>query len=92
MLEQKQQQNQPPNEIKPAFKELKVLKHPKTAGFKKKFGFTCSYLFQLVFMILFHHKNWFRLLESEKGEAIPGKDAVYRFLNRLCMAPLLDVA
>lgn len=32
-------------------------------------------------MLLFHHKNWFRLLESNKGEAFPGKDAVYRFLN-----------
>jgi hypothetical protein len=65
MIEQKQQKNQLPNEIKPAFKELKVLQHLKTAGFKKKFGFTYSYLFQLVFVILFHHKNWFRLLESE---------------------------
>ncbi|WP_036667212.1 IS4 family transposase [Paenibacillus darwinianus] len=69
------------NEIKPAFKELKVLQHLKTAGFKKKFGFTCSFLFQLVFVLLFHHKNWFRLLESEKAESFPGKDAVYRFLN-----------
>ena len=81
MIEQIQQQNQLPNEIKPAFKELKVLQHLKTAGFKKKFGFTCSYLFQVVFVLLFHHKNWFRLLESNKGEAFPGKDAVYRFLN-----------
>lgn len=26
--------------------------------------------------------NWFRLLESAKGEGFPGKDAVYRFLNQ----------
>ncbi|WP_256976157.1 transposase [Paenibacillus sp. MY03] len=32
-------------------------------------------------MLLFHNKNWFRLLESDKGESFPGKDAVYRFLN-----------
>ncbi|EXX90864.1 transposase [Paenibacillus darwinianus] len=81
MIEQNVQKNQLPNEIKPAFKELKVLQHLKTAGFKKKFGFTCSFLFQLVFVLLFHHKNWFRLLESEKAESFPGKDAVYRFLN-----------
>jgi hypothetical protein len=81
MIEQNVQQNQLPNEIRPAFKELQVLQHLKTAGFKKKFGYTCSFLFQLVFVLLFHHKNWFRLLESEKGEAFPGKDAVYRFLN-----------
>lgn len=26
-------------------------------------------------------KNWFRLLESSKGESFPGNDTVYRFLN-----------
>lgn len=56
-------------------------KHLKAAGFKKKFGFTCAYLFRLVFTLLFHQKNWFRLLESKKNESFPGKDAVYRFLN-----------
>lgn len=81
MIEQNVLQNQLPNEIRPAFKELKVLQHLRTAGFKKRFGYTCSFLFQLVFVLLFHHKNWFRLLESEKGETFPGKDAVYRFLN-----------
>jgi DDE superfamily endonuclease len=81
MIDQTTKQNQLPNEIKPAFKELKVLQHLKNAGFKKKFGFTCSDLFQLVFVLLFHHKNWFRLLESKKADAFPGKDAVYRFLN-----------
>ncbi|MDR7319545.1 hypothetical protein J2X83_005876 [Brevibacillus nitrificans] len=53
----------------------------KAAGFKKKFGFTCTYLFCLVFTLLFHQKNWFRLLEGKKSESFPGKDAVYRFLN-----------
>lgn len=81
MIEQNVQQNQLPNEIKSAFKELKVLQHLRTAGFKKKFGYTCSFLFQLIFVLLFHHKNWFRLMESEKGQSFPGKDAVYRFLN-----------
>ena len=84
MIEQKEPFDQLPNEIKPAFKELKVLQHLNTAGFKKKFGFTCSYLFRLVFVLLvllFHQKNWFRLLESNKAESFPGKDAVYRFLN-----------
>lgn len=81
MIEQKQQKNQLPKEIRLAFKELRVLQHLKTAGFKKRFGFSCSYLFQIVFVLLFHHKNWFRLLESDRGESFPGKDAVYRFLN-----------
>lgn len=81
MIEQKGLSNQLPNEIKTAFKELQIIEHLRKAGFKKKFGFTCSYLFQLVFVLVFYHKNWFQLLESNKGEAFPGKDAVYRFLN-----------
>lgn len=81
MIEQKQPFDQLPNEIKPAFQELKVLKHLRDAGFRKKFGFTCADLFRLVFVLLFHQKNWFRLLESKKGESFPGKDTVYRFLN-----------
>lgn len=36
MIEQNVHQNQLPNEIKSAFKELKVLQHLKTAGFKKR--------------------------------------------------------
>lgn len=81
MIKQKESCNQLPKEIKPAFKELHVLKHLKDARINKKFGFTAAYLFQLVFVLLFHQKNWFRLLESEKAESFPGKDAVYRFLN-----------
>ncbi len=81
MIKQNAPSDQLPKEIKPAFQELKVIKHLNAAGFKKKFGFTCAYLFRLVFVLLFHQKNWFRLLESNKGETFPGKDAVYRFLN-----------
>jgi hypothetical protein len=81
MIEQKQPIDQLPKEIKLAFEELKIVKHLNNAGFKKKFGYTCAYLFRLVFILLFHQKNWFRLLESSKGESFPGKDSVYRFLN-----------
>jgi hypothetical protein len=81
MIEQKQPCNQLPKEIKPAFEELHVLKHLKDAKINKKFGYTATYLFQLVFVLLFHQKNWFRLLESNKAESFPGKDSVYRFLN-----------
>lgn len=81
MIAQKEQKNQLPKEVQPAFKELKVLQHLRNAGFKKRFGFSCAYLFQIIFVLIFHHKNWFRLLETERGELFPGKDAVYRFLN-----------
>jgi hypothetical protein len=81
MIEQNEPCNQLPKEIKPAFKELKVLKYLKDANINKKFGYSAAYLFQLVFVLLFHQKNWFRLLESDKADSFPGKDAVYRFLN-----------
>jgi hypothetical protein len=38
-------------------------------------------LFQIIFCLIFHHGNWYQLLESPRGETFPGKDAVYRFLN-----------
>lgn len=81
MITDKDPFDQLPTEIKFGFQALQVSKHLKNAGFKKKFGFTCTYLFRLVFTLLFHQKNWFRLLESTKGESFPGKDTVYRFLN-----------
>ena len=81
MINQEPSINQVPNEIEIGFKELKILTHLKKAGFKKKFGFPCTELFQLVFVLVFHHKNWFQLLESKRGDSFPGKDVVYRFLN-----------
>lgn len=81
MIEQKGLFDQLPNEIQTAFNELQILQHLRKAGFKKKFGFTCSKLFQLVFGLVFYHKNWFQLLQSNKSQSLPGKDAVYRFLN-----------
>jgi hypothetical protein len=51
------------------------------AGFKKKFGFTCAYLFRIVVLVLlFHQKNWIHLLESNKGETFPGKDMAALFV------------
>lgn len=75
-----------PNEIKSTFKELKVLQHLRNAGISKNFGFSCAYLFQLVFCLIFENKNWFRLLESKKSTEVPEKDTVYRFLNQSTFA------
>jgi hypothetical protein len=81
MIDHQPDLNQLPKELKGAFQELKIIKILQQAGFRKQIGFSCARLFQLVFVLLFHQKNWFRLLESSKGESYPGKDAVYRFLN-----------
>ena len=75
MLNQNQEPYQLSDEIKPVFQKLRVLKHLRNAGIRKRFGFSCSYLFQLVSVLLVHHKNWF-LFESAKVELVPGKDEV----------------
>ncbi|KJS22867.1 MAG: transposase, partial [Clostridiaceae bacterium BRH_c20a] len=76
------QNKQLPNELNITFKELKVLKHLRRAGITKSLGFSCCYLFQLIFCLIFGNKNWFRTLESKKPNDFPAKDAVYRFLNQ----------
>jgi hypothetical protein len=81
MITQKEQKNQLPKEIQPAFKELKVLKHLRNSGIMRNLGFSCAYLFQVIFVLIFRHKNWFRLIEPKRGDSFPGKDAVYRFLT-----------
>lgn len=86
MIDHQPTLDQLPNELKPAFQELGVMKYLQQAGFRKRFGFSPARLFQLVFVLLFHQKNWFRLLESRKNDSFPGKDAVYRFLNHTSFA------
>lgn len=82
MIDQNNTNNQLPNELRSIFSELGIFKHLRKAGITKTVGFSCSYLFQLVFCLIFQHKNWFALLESKKAAGYPGKDAVYRFLNQ----------
>ncbi len=81
MIEQMKLVYQLPKELTAAFSEFEILKHLRQAGIQKTFGFTCSYLFQLIFCLIFQHKSWFRFLHSNKAEKHPAKDAVYRFLN-----------
>jgi len=86
MITDNNQNEQLSDELNSTFKELKVLKHLRKAGITKSFGFSCSYLFQLIFCLIFENKNWFRLLESKKSTDFPAKDAVYRFLNQSIFA------
>jgi hypothetical protein len=81
MIKHLDQSPQLTQEIKSVFQELKIVKHLREANITKALGFTCSYLFQLIFCLVFHNKNWFRLLESKPNQDYPAKDAVYRFLN-----------
>ncbi|MHC1758990.1 MAG: transposase [Negativicutes bacterium] len=64
--------------------ELRILHHLRAAGIKKRLGFSLGDLFLLIFSLVFQHLNWFQLFTSAKAENLPGKDAVYRFLNHPC--------
>ena len=86
MIYHNDQKNQLPDELKAVFKDLEMLKHLRSANITKSMGYSCSYLFQLVFCLIFQHKNWFRLLASKKADSAPAKDAVYRFLNHSTFA------
>jgi len=56
------------------------------AGISKSFGYSSLAVFQLLFSLVFEGRNWFRLEESKRGESLPGKDVVYRFLNQSSFA------
>src|SRR5690625_4128757 len=82
MITNNDQHKQLPKEINSTFKELNILKHLRNAGISKSLGFSCAYIFKLIFCLIFEHKNWFHMFESKKSLDIPGKDTVYRFLNQ----------
>lgn len=86
MIANNDQNNQLPNELSSTFKELNVFKHLRKAGITKSVGFTCAYLFQLIFCLIFENKNWYQVLQSNKANDCPEKDAVYRFLNKSTFA------
>ena len=86
MISNNGQTKQLPNELTSTFKELQVLKHLRKAGITKSLGFSCGYLFQLIFCLIFENKNWYRTLESRKSVDFPAKDSVYRFLNQSTFA------
>lgn len=86
MIANNDQNNQLPNELSSTFKELDVFKHLRKAGITKSVGFTCAYLFQLIFCLIFENKNWYQVLQSNKASDCPEKNAVYRFLNKSTFA------
>lgn len=82
MITNNDSNKQLPTEIKSVFKELGVLKHLRNAGITKSFGFSSAFIFQLIFRLIFEHKNWFRMLDSKQSADLPAKDTIYRFLNK----------
>lgn len=86
MIANNDQNNQLPNELFSTFKELELFKHLRKAGITKPLGFTCVYLFQLIFCLIFENKNWYQVLQSKKAKDCREKNTVYRFLNKSTFA------
>lgn len=71
-----------PKEMQATFSELKISSHLRQANIKKSKGFSCLYLFTLIFLLTFHHRTWFQSKFCDrKASDLPGKDVVYRFLS-----------
>lgn len=72
-----------PDEMKTSFKELKFGHFLRQANIDKMKGFPVLGLFITIFLLAFQHETWFQQKAmSRKSESLPGKDAVYRFLNK----------
>ncbi|WP_335871148.1 IS4 family transposase [Bacillus sp. 2205SS5-2] len=67
--------------MKNSFSELNVGKHLRNAGITKKLGFSCLTIFQLLFLLVFEHRNWYHACFSKKAIDLPSKDVIYDFLK-----------
>lgn len=79
------------------FATLHIGKSLSHAGISKSFYLSSLAIFQIVFSLVFEGKNWFRLLESDRGADIPGKDVLNqasfawrRFLQALSLRIVRD--
>jgi hypothetical protein len=80
MLHQKSLSEQAKTRFSILFSTLQIGQLLRKAGIKKSFG--PSSLVQILFSHVFEGRNWFRILESERGVSLPGKDVIYRSLNQ----------
>ncbi|MEA4902956.1 transposase [Desulfitobacterium sp.] len=72
------------NQLSFVFSTLRMGQLLRKAGIRKTYGLSSFALFQIIFQLVFEGRNLFRLLESKRGETLPGKDVIYRFLNESC--------
>ncbi len=86
MLHQKLLSEQAKNRFSILFSTLQIGQLLRNAGITKSFGLSSLAVFQILFSLVFEGRNWFRLLESERGESLPRKDVIYRFLNQAAFA------
>ncbi|NLI91012.1 MAG: transposase [Peptococcaceae bacterium] len=81
MLQHNSPSEQYQNQLSFIFSTLKMGQLLRKAGIRKTYGVSSLVVFQIIFQLVFQGRNLFRLLESKRGETLPGKDVIYRFLN-----------
>ena len=81
MLQQNDPLEQAENRFSQIFSILKVSQLLRQAGIRKSYGISSFAVFQLLFQLVFQSRSLFRILESDRAEAMPGKDVFYRYLN-----------
>ena len=67
--------------MKNNFAELNIGKHLRNSGITEIDGFSCLAIFQLLFLLVFEHRNWYQAGLSKQAVDFPGKDTIYRFLK-----------
>lgn len=63
-------------------KTLRINSLLRHSNIRKSDGIAVNQIFQLLILLVFQGKNLFRLLDSNRGLDMPGKDTFYRFLNQ----------
>lgn len=81
MITDKSTAKQLPSSFQIAFAGVHIGKQLRQAGISKALGFSCLSLFQTLLLLVFQHKNGYRMMESRDSASLPAKDAVYHFLN-----------
>jgi len=81
MVQQKTLSEQATSRFSQIFSDLKVSQLLRQTGIRKSYGYSCFYVFQSLFLLVFQGRNLYRILESDKSANMPGKDVYYRFLN-----------
>ncbi|KJR45598.1 hypothetical protein UF75_4033 [Desulfosporosinus sp. I2] len=84
MLQHNSLSEQYQNQLSFLFSTLKIAQLLRKAGIRKTYGVSSFAVFQIIFQLVFQGRNLFRILESKRGETLPGKDDIYRFLNESC--------
>jgi hypothetical protein len=74
MVQQNLLSEQATNRFSQIFSLLKISQLLRQAGIRKSYGISCFDIFQTLFQLVFEDRNLFRVLASDRADALPRKD------------------